>query len=396
MSQALRVLHLIPSISPRRGGPSQAVLAMTAALRRQGLEASILTTDDDGPGRLADLPLGHWHERSGVPVLAFPRWSPPLGPLREFAVAPGLTRWLLRHLRDYHLLHVHALFSWPSTSGMAVARLLGVPYVLRTIGQLDPWSLQRSTGRKGLLLRLIERANLEGAAALHFTSEAERREAASLGLSTPSFVLPLGVEAPPAPAQRSAAAAPPVTPPGPTRFLFLSRLHPKKQLPLLLEALALLRGRNPAAAWTLAIAGSGEPAYEAELRERARQLGLAERIEWLGFVQGEAKWRELRRADWFVLPSASENFGIAAAEALAAGTPVILSPGVAIAEAVAAAGVGRLTDPNPEALARTLSECLQPPSERLQQEARDFAASTYGWEPIAQQLRGRYGRLLDG
>jgi glycosyltransferase involved in cell wall biosynthesis len=278
---------------------------------------------------------------------------------------------------------------------MAIARLLGVPYVLRTIGQLDPWSLQRSTGRKGLLLRLIERANLEGAAALHFTSEAERREAAALGLSTPSFVLPLGVEAPPAPAQRSAAAtAPPVTPPGPTRFLFLSRLHPKKQLPLLLEALDLLRGRNPAAAWTLAIAGSGEPAYQAELRERARQLGLAERIEWLGFVQGEAKWRELRRADWFVLPSASENFGIAAAEALAAGTPVILSPGVAIAEAVAAAGVGRLTDPNPEALARTLSECLLPPSVQLREQARHFTADTYGWEPIVRHLREHYAAIL--
>jgi glycosyltransferase involved in cell wall biosynthesis len=371
---------------------------MTAALRRQGVEASILTTDDDGPGRLADLPLGRWHERNGVPVLAFPRWSPPLAPLREFAVAPGLTRWLLRNLRNYHLLHVHALFSWPSTSGMVVARLLGVPYVLRTIGQLNEWSLQRSAGRKRLLLRLIERANLQEAAALHFTSEAEWREADTLKLSSPSFVLPLGVETPPDLCEAvavSAQAGASTSEPRPTRYLFLSRLHPKKQLPLLLEALALLRGRNPAATWKLAVAGSGEPAYEAELRERARQLGLAERIEWLGFVQGETKWQELCRADWFVLPSASENFGIAAAEALTAGTPVILSPGVAIAEAVAAAGAGRISNPRPEALARTLSECLLPPSVQLREQARHFAADTYGWEPIVRQLREHYAAILD-
>ena len=116
---------------------------------------------------------------------------------------------------------------------MAQARRAGVPYLLRPIGQLNHWSLRRSAGRKRLLLRLIERRNLEGAAALHFTSEAERDEAAALGLATPAFVLPLGVEAP--------LPLPTGQPPPPTVFLFLSRLHPKKQLEQLLEALALLQ-----------------------------------------------------------------------------------------------------------------------------------------------------------
>jgi len=113
----MRVLHLIPSISPRRGGPSQAVLAMTSALRHQGVEASILTTNDDGPDHLSGFPLGRWHEHAGVPVLAFARWSPPLRVLREFAVSPALVSWLRSHLADYDLLHVHALFSFPSTVG---------------------------------------------------------------------------------------------------------------------------------------------------------------------------------------------------------------------------------------------------------------------------------------
>jgi glycosyltransferase involved in cell wall biosynthesis len=383
-----RVLHVIPSISPLRGGPSAAVLAMVEALRRHGVDAAILTSNDHGPGIDRSLPLGEWCEWQGVPVLAFPRWSPPLRPLREFAVTPGLNRWLARHLGDFGLLHVHALFSWPSTTAMAQARRACVPYVLRPIGQLNHWSLRRSACRKRLLLHLIERRNLKGAAALHFTTEAERDEAAAQGLATPSFVLPLGVEAPAAP-----PAGPPPAPP-PTVFLFLSRLHPKKQLEQLLEALALLQRRQPSAAWELRIAGSGDSAYVAGLRDLARRLGLAERCRWLGFLEGEAKWQALRQAHWFVLPSASENFGIAAVEALAAGTPVILSPEVAVAPAVSQAGAGLVCPSAPSELAAVLEAALAGPGEPMRASARSLALSRYGWAGIAERLEHTYAALI--
>ena len=363
---------------------------MVAALRQRGVDARILTTNDDGPGLLADLPLGVWHEHQGVPVLAFARWSPSLRllrPLREFAIAPGLIRWLRQHLGEFDLLHVHALFSFPSTSGMAVARRKGVPYVLRSIGQLNHWSLQQSAGRKRALLRLIERRNLEGAAALHFTSEAERQEAGALGLGTPSIVLPLGVE-PQRP--RFVIAAPGVG----ITFLFLSRLHPKKQLEVLLDALALLQTRHPAAPWRLQIAGEGELAYLRQLEARAQRLGIADRCAWLGFVAGEAKQELLAAADWFVLPSASENFGIAAAEALAAGTPVILSPGVAVAEAVAQAGAGVVVEPTSDALASALERALEPPAPAMIAAARQLATNVYGWGAIAAQLEQHYRDII--
>ncbi|MCP9849796.1 glycosyltransferase [Cyanobium sp. Morenito 9A2] len=383
----MNILHLIPSISPLRGGPSQAVLAMVAELRRQGVDARLLTTNDDGPGLLSDLPLGVWHEHQDVPVLAFPRWSPPLRPLLEFAVAPGLTRWLRTHLSEFDLLHVHALFSYPCTSGMAAARALKVPYLLRSIGQLNRWSLEQSPGRKRLLLRLIERRNLEGAAALHFTSDAEQREVADLGLASPSFVLPLGVELPELlpPEDRGENQ--------PTRFLFLSRLHPKKQVPLLLGALAELRLHRPEAAWTLEIAGEGEPAYVAELKALALRLGLAKRCAWLGFVAGPEKQALLQRADWFVLPSASENFGVAAAEALAAGTPVILSTGVAVAEAVRRAGAGLVCAAERRPLKETLLQALEPPSPAQRQAARALAAERFSWPSITERLIEHYRTL---
>ena len=397
----MRVLHLIPSISPLRGGPSQAVLSMVAALRQQGMDASILTTNDHGPGVQTTMPLGRWHEQQAlgqaVPVLAFGRWSPPQRAVREFAIAPGFNRWLGRHASDYQLVHVHALFSCTTSLAMAQLRRQGVPYLLRTIGQLNTWSLGQSAGRKQLFLKLVDRANLEGAAALHFTSEAERQEAAALQLHAPTIVLPLGVPAiplnpPQAPAGESASPGLEV----PIRFLFLSRLHPKKQLPLLFEALALLNHRVPNRPWRLDIAGDGEPAYLAELQQRAEQLGLSAQIHWHGFVAGEAKQALLRQAHWFVLPSASENFGIAAAEALIAGTPVVLAPGVALAAEAEAAGAGLICEPTRDALAQCMEGCLQPPPLAMRQAARRLAEERYSWPAISRELIAHYEHILRG
>ncbi|MCP9900245.1 glycosyltransferase [Cyanobium sp. Cruz CV13-4-11] len=386
----MRVLHVIPSISPLRGGPSRSVIDMVATLRLQDVDAAILTTNDHGPGLHPDLVTGRWQWHQGVPVLAFPRWSPPVAALREFAFSPALSLWLARNLKRYELLHIHALFSYPCTSAMAQARWAGVPYILRSIGQLSPWSLAQSPGRKRLMLRLIERRNLQRAALLHFTTKAERDEAACLGLVPPSLVLPLGVRGPDLPAQ----PADHLGPTAPVHFLFLSRLHPKKQLENLLDALALLQRRRPQASWDLAIAGDGEPRYVAALQERARGLGLGERCCWLGFVAGEAKWRALEAADWYVLPSAAENFGIAAVEALAAGTPVILSPEVAVAADVARAGAGLVSASDPEALALTLATALERPSLSRRAAALNLAEKAFSWSTIALQLRDAYRQVL--
>ncbi|MCP9825034.1 glycosyltransferase [Synechococcus sp. EJ6-Ellesmere] len=392
----MRVLHLIPSISPLRGGPSQAVLSMVAALRQQGVDSSILTTNDHGPGVQSAMPLGRWHEQEAlgqaVPVLAFGRWNPPLRAVREFAIAPGFSRWLGQHAHAYDLVHVHALFSYTTSLGMAQLRRQGVPYLLRTIGQLNRWSLGQSAGRKQLFLKLVDQANLQGARALHFTSEAEQQEAADLHVQTSSFVLPLGVPEAPAAVDGSAE----VDQLRPTRFVFLSRLHPKKQLPLLFEALTLLQQRQPARPWQLDIAGEGDPAYVQELRGRTQALGIAHQVHWHGFVGGAAKQALLQQADWFVLPSASENFGIAAAEALMAGTPVLLSPGVALAADVAAAGAGVICEPTPEALSACLERCLEPPPAEMLRAARQLAETHYGWPAISRQLIQHYEEVLRG
>ena len=169
-----------------------------------------------------------------------------------------------------------------------------------------------------------------------------------------------------------------------------SDLHPKKQLPLLFEALANVQGQRPAADWSLTVAGDGDPAYLGQLQQQVRDLGLGPRVRWLGFVAGAAKLELLATADWFVLPSASENFGIAALEALAAGTPVLLSPEVALAAAVAETDAGRLCLAQLEPLTEALLACLTPPDPQQRAAARRLAQERFGWEPIARSLLDRY------
>lgn len=384
----MRVLHVIPSISPLRGGPTVAALEMAAAQRQLGLDARLLSTDDHGPDVLPDLPTGRWCEQQGVPLWLCRRWRAPQRLLRDAAIAPALPLCLQRQLADVDLLHVHALFAFPSSVAMLLARQAGVPYVVSTIGQLCSWSLSQSPRRKRLMLTLLERANLAAASALHVTSTAEAQQTQSLGLPVPCLQIPLGVAPPP---WLTEPAAPAESAP---RLLFLSRLHSKKQLESLLQALALVQGRQPALPWLLQIAGQGEPAYEASLRRLVSQLGLAPRCQWLGFVSGDAKWTLLAGASWFVLPSALENFGIAVVEALAAGTPVLISPQVALAPTVAAARAGVVCSPEPEAMADCLLGLLQHPDPRWRQRAQALAREQFAWPALAHRFASAYQAFL--
>jgi glycosyltransferase involved in cell wall biosynthesis len=238
------------------------------------------------------------------------------------------------------------------------------------------------------MLALIERRNLAAAAALHVTTAAERQQTEALALPAPCLQIPLGVPLPPPLPQAPIDAA------APRRLLFLSRLHRKKQLEHLLQALALLRTADPQLRWQLQIAGEGEPAYVAALQQQAARLGLGDAIAWLGFVEGEAKWQLLRQADWFVLPSASENFGIAVVEALAVGTPVLISPEVALAPEVAAARAGLVCSALPEPLAEGLAAALRHPDPDWGLRARALAAEHYSWPVIARRFIAAYGALV--
>ena len=391
----LQVLHVIPSVAPQRGGPSRAVVDMVTALNAtDSVEARILTTNDDGPGRLP-VACDDWVEHDGVPVWFLDRYSPAFAPVREFAYAAGLSTWLVQHAHTYDVIHVHALFSYLSSFSMAYARKRGLPYVARPIGQLGDWSLSQRRLKKRAYLALLEQRNLQGAACLHFTSELERDEASHLGLRPPAEVIPLGVFA-----QAPSVGGPddfarrfgrlPDTP----KVVFLGRLHEKKGLEDLFKAVALLE--QPV---QLLVAGTGTQTYVASLRLLTRTLGIEHCVHWLGFVDGADKQLLLAHADLFALTSHAENFGIAVVEALAAGTPVLVTRGVALAGFVEQQGLGHSCDLDTDAIARALAQGLSEParpSAKTRAAIQSKTLQAFGWPGIAGQLVAMYQRLAGG
>jgi glycosyltransferase involved in cell wall biosynthesis len=388
----MKILHLIPSISPVRGGPSQAIVEMVQALRSQGIDAEIATTNDDGE-HLLEVPLCQRTCYQQVPTWFFPRYSPSTHVVREFAFSGALTTWLWRSLQQYDLLHVHAIFSYPSTAAMVIARCKNVPYLIRPLGQLCEWSLHQSQLKKQIYLTLVERSNLRQSCGLHCTSVAEQQEVDRLQLQVPTFLLPHGVSLPAVvPDARLHLRQQLNLPPDEPLILFLSRLHAKKGLDYLIPALSQIQAHR----FTLVLAGSGSPEYEAEVDRLLEQHGLKDRTHRSGFVTGAVKNLLLQGADLFVLPSHSENFGVAVLEAMAAGLPVVVTPGVALADLVKQLQVGYVTELEIDAIAQTIAHCLsnQPTIQQMGKQARQWVAQQYTWEQNAAHLIKTYQSIL--
>jgi glycosyltransferase involved in cell wall biosynthesis len=378
----MKILHVIPSIGPLRGGPSVAVVAMCRALAEEDVACDLVCTNDNGAGTL-DVPVGEWTMHEQVRTWFFPRLSPRFRPVREFQIGAGFSAWLARHARDYDLLHVHALFSHMPSVAMSFARRQGIPYVLRPLGILESYSLGRSAWKKRAFLALFDSANIRGASAIHLTSRREEKVSRIPG-HAPRWVIPLGVRVPDCPTAAGRG--------NPPRIMFLSRWHEKKRIEILLAALGGLGDLD----WTLVLAGSGEPGLTGRIHSLVQQFGLGDRVSFPGFVTGDAKAQFLAGADLFVLPSASENFGIAAAEALAAGLPVIVSRHVALADEIESAQAGWICGDDAAALANTLRTALADPDERRRrgQRAARLARTTFSWKSCAEKLAIGYRGLL--
>jgi glycosyltransferase involved in cell wall biosynthesis len=375
---SLKVLHVIPSVSPRDGGPARALGIIECALTEIGVAVTTLTTDHDLQPRRQSCVA----ESNGARRIYARKW------LTRYKVAPGLVPQLMQAVAKHDVVHIHGLFSFAPTAATWVARRQRVPYVVRPLGALSHYGLSvRRRYLKALSMALIEGPMLRHAAAVHFTSRAEMEEAEALGLRVKGVVVPLGVEAesgPPAAPFAHAALA------GRRVILFLSRLDPKKNLEALIDAMALSPMLKSSCA--LIIAGTGESGYVASLQAKAAAAGLSDRIVWLGHVEGAQKRAAFATANVFVLPSFSENFGIAAIEALLAGVPCVLGEGVAIANEIEKAGGGLAITPEPDAISRALECIVGNEGLRSSMGARgaEFASREYSASTMTRRLLALY------
>jgi glycosyltransferase involved in cell wall biosynthesis len=384
----VRVLHVIPSLSPRRGGPTIALKTMVRSLAAEGLNIEVATTDDDMGNRLSVATNGPTSE-DGARVWYFRRQG------SFYTFSWPMTRWLERSVGQFDVVHVHALFSYASLPAAFFARRHKVPYIVRPMGHLNEWGMtHRRRMLKPLSYSLIERRILKRAALIHFTSEDERIDAMRLGLTNRSVVLPLGVDAPPTPSAEALGAFKVMhrLSSGP-HILFLSRLDAKKGLDLLLPAFRSLLRSRPSA--VLLIAGSGSAEFEANARTQAQELGLDEKnVRWLGHADGVNKSAAFAASDIFVLPSYSENFGVSVVEAMAMGLPVLVSDQVGIAAEIRDADAGRVVPCDVDALGRALNEMVSSSDLRgVGERARRLAAERFSAAQSAERLVDLYSEV---
>lgn len=303
---------------------------------------------------------------------------------RRVAWAPDLRR-VVADLRP-DVTDVQGIWTYLSVANERHARRTRRPYVVTPRGMLDAWALHHHRWRKRLVGWLFEHRHLRRAFCLRATSSMEVGHIRAFGLRNPIAVVPNGTELP-----NGVSFAKGRRP----TVLSLGRLHPKKGLDVLLRAWKEVE--NQRADWRLRIVGPDESGHRAELERLAKRLGLA-RVEFSGAVYASGKWRVLAEADLFVLPTRSENFGMVVAEALACGTPALVSRG-APWESVERLGCGWWVDLEASSFARALLEATALDRERLAamgMVGRRFVESRFAWPVVASQMAELYRWVAGG
>src|ERR1044071_5981758 len=259
----MKVLHVIPSVDERSGGPATAIVPMCRALMQQGIDVLLLSTT----AGLPDMKHGEVLDHKGVPAIFF---QSQLG--ESFKYSRPLSAWLRSNIQSFGLAHIHAVFNHSSVAAAHVCQKSRVPYVVRPLGTLDPWSMTQKSLRKRLFWQISGRGIMDHAAAVHYTSEAEKLSTeSSLGLNH-GRVIPLGVET--AVSNGRVDQDPYV--------LVLSRLHPKKGLDVLIDAFLSLAQSPQFSQWRLMIVGDGPSEYVSILKAKAAD----DRIKFTGWLDG--------------------------------------------------------------------------------------------------------------
>lgn len=387
----MKILQIVPSISLIYGGPSQMILGLSPALVRAGAEVTILTTNTNGDSgqESLDVPLNVPIQQDGYEIIYFR-----CAPFRRYKFSVDLLKWLKNNAKNFDIAHIHALFSPVSSIAATICRQQNLPYILRPLGTLDPADLQKKKQLKKLYTAILERANIAGAAAIHFTSEQEAKISERFGVNTNDLVIPLGVI--PSKNKTEDVKNKFNIPMDKTVILFMSRIDPKKGLNLLIPALEKLLIAGFDFHFVLAGTNPQDPSYEQKIRSEIANSPLKDYTTITGFVTGESKTGLLQTADLFVLPSYYENFGIAVAEAMVAGIPVVISDQVHIYQQVIDSQSGWVGKTDVESIFELLTTALSNSEEcqRRGLNAQDYALQNFSWDAIAKQVLQAYTQII--
>jgi glycosyltransferase involved in cell wall biosynthesis len=296
--------------------------------------------------------------------------------------------WLSGQARTHSvdILHNHGLWMMPNVYAGTVARKHNLSLVISPRGMLSERAMQSGSVIKRLFWPLVQRPALAATTCFHATAESEYKDIRRMGFSQPVAVIPNGIDIPDDATKRRS---------GLRTLLFLGRVHPIKGLDMLLPAWKAVQDRFPG--WRVVIAGPDHDGYLSKMEQLAARLSL-KRIEFVGALKGKDKWEAYRTADIYVLPSYSENFGMAVAEALAAGVPAIVSKG-APWQGLEDKQAGWWIDIGVDPLVNCLEEALSRTPDALAQMGscgRAWMQTEFGWERIGAMMTHTYEWILKG
>jgi glycosyltransferase involved in cell wall biosynthesis len=382
----MKILHINPSLDKVRGGPSE-VVVNTAYFHNTSTENGlyILSTFSEKPGfELVD------YSKVKEKVYLLPR--------KKFLFyeqyVPSLKKWLINNILNYDLIHIHSVFNYTSHISMTCARLMGVPYVLTPHGMLGEYDLKRKRILKKIWLKFIDDKNLNFVSAFHATANIEKLGLSKMFPVSRVDVIPYGINIPSLPFET-------VKKEKKLNIVFISRLHKKKNLPGVLQAIS--KALKNGISLNLRIAGEpnpGEENYKVYLQKMVQDLNIDKHVEFCGFLSGQAKEELFKWADVFMLPSFDENFGVAVLEALSYSVPVIISPQVALSKEVREFGGGWITDEanpqSPDSILKILVLINQNKNLILEESKKArLVAERFSWENYGKSLNILYRSILD-
>ena len=348
---------MLPSLSLETGGPVQSVQRLCKAVGKAGNEVVLYTTYWPKYD-LSVAPEGSEKSGDGFTIKIFPiKPSPLTGDLPH---SPALLKSLRNHCKEFDIVINHSLWNPIASSAMRILRRNLAIYVVMPHGMLDPVVLRRNRWKKIPWAFLWERLNVENAGLILLNTPAEERKARQSGWSLRrTFIFPHIVELqywkvlPPR--SQFEMQFPQVR--GSEVILFAGRINWVKNLAKLIEALAIVRQTRPLA--ILVCVGPDNDGHRVELERRAQALGIHKHILFTGLLDGEDLKAAYARGDVFALVSQKENFGLAAADALASGLPTVVSEGVDLSQDWVSEGPVRRVSPTPEAIATALIDLLE-------------------------------------
>lgn len=386
MVNQINVCQVVASINENVGGTSFAVTNLAQYLAKQNISSHIFTLDYYWEGKQIPTKNVKLHSLTATKVAKYFRGFQPTASYELSKLAAT----------ELNLIHNHGLWMFPNVYARQAAVRHRLPLVISPEGMLESWSLNNSRYKKWLAWLLYERQNLKSATAFQATSAEEVNSIRQLGYKQPIALVPNGVNMPTINEQASREVLCEIFPHLANKkwLLFLSRLHPKKGLDNLLYVWQSLANQFPE--WHLIIAGADLIGYQSELEILVEKCQLQQQVTFTGMLSGQRKYSALTNADLFVLPTHSENFGIAIAESLAYGVPVITTKGAPWQELITH-NCGWWIEDNQQALAIALTQAMQMSTQQRQQmgiRGKNLVQTKYSWDSVAKQMAEFYSWIL--